>query len=187
VTTFSRRLCRFVAVALVACLAAPTFASAQERPRSQSSFFRSMLLNDRGTATSIARLLRSRAAFVESRVLFGDLTGDGKTDAVASVAIPGAAGAVAVYVYSSHGVRPDSRGRTRLRAIYRNQSLYRAGVEIRGGSLLLRLPRYRAGESFWSPATLVERHYGWRERDRRLRFRGSREVAGPGARRTRDG
>lgn len=166
---------------MLALVVAPVAgAGAQAAPTSQTSFFRSLLLADRSTAPGVARLLRTRSGFVESNVIFADLSGDGKSDAVVRVDTPGTAGTVAVYVFSTDGVKPDAKGKTRLRPVYRNQTLYRAGAQVRSGALLLRVPRYRAGEEFWNPATLVEREYLWRASDHRLHLRSSREIPGPG-------
>ncbi|MEA2272603.1 MAG: hypothetical protein QOI98_1311 [Solirubrobacteraceae bacterium] len=175
---------RLVALGGLLALAPAAFAAgagAQAAPQSQTSFFRSMLLADHSTAPGVARLLRTQSGFVEPNVIFADLTGDTKSDAVVRVGTPGAAGTVAVYVFSTDGVKPDSKGNTRLRAVYRNQTLYRASAQARTGALVLRAPRYKAGEEFWNPATLVEREYLWRASDHRLHLRSSREIAGPGA------
>jgi hypothetical protein len=162
----------------VALLAAPAGHAAA---KSQTSFFRSLLLSDKKTASGIARLLRTQAGFVEPNVIFADLTGDSKSDAVVRVGTPGAAGTVAVYVFSTDGVKPDSKGNTKLRAIYRNQSLYRAGAAVRTGALLLRVPKWKVGEEPCCPSVLAEREYLWRESDHRLHLHATREIPGPGA------
>ena len=172
-------------VALASLIAATTAgasdAVAQTAPRSQTSLFRSLLLDDKKTAPGIAKLLRTRAGFVESNMIFADLTGDSKSDAVVRVGTPGMAGTVAVYVFSTDGVKPDSKGRTKLRAIYRNQTLYRAGAQVRSSALLLLVPRWKIGEEPCCPAVLAEREYLWRASDHRLHLHATREIPGPGA------
>ena len=172
-------------VALGSLVAATTVviadAGAQTAPRSQTSLFRTLLLEDKKTAPGVAKLLRTRAGFVESNMIFADLTGDSKSDAVVRVGTPGMAGTVAVYVFSTDGVKPDSKGRTKLRAIYRNQTLYRAGASVRSGALLLRVPRWKVGDDPCCPATLAEREYLWRESDHRLHLHATRDIPGPGA------
>jgi hypothetical protein len=169
-------------VAIVVAAGATTFgALAATTKSSQTSFFKSLLLDDRSTAPGIAKLLRTDAGFVESNVIFADLTGDSKADAVVRVAVPGAAGTVAVYVFSTDGVKPNSKGESKLRAIYRNQSQYRASASVRSGALLLRVPKWKVGEEPCCPATLSEREYLWRASDHRLHLHVSRDIPGPGA------
>jgi hypothetical protein len=150
-------------------------------PKSQTTFLRTLLLEDKSTAAGIAKLLRTNAGFVEANVIFADLTGDSKADAVVRVAMPGINGTVAVYVFSTDGVKPNSKGEAKLRAIYRNQSLYRAGASARAGALLLRVPRWKIGDDPCCPATLSEREYLWRASDHRLHLHASRDIPGPGA------
>jgi hypothetical protein len=156
-------------------------AGAQAAAKSQTSFFRTLLLEDKKTASGVAKLLRTQAGFVESNVIFADLTGDSKSDAVVRVGTPGIAGTVAVYVFSTDGVKPDSKGNTKLRAVYRNQTLYRAGAQVRPGALVLRVPKWKVGEEPCCPAVLTEREYLWRASDHRLHLHASREIPGPGA------
>jgi hypothetical protein len=177
-----RKFSALAGVAAVVAAAGVVSSSAlAATPKSQTSFFRTLLLEDRSTASGIAKLLRTNAGFVESNVIFADLTGDSKSDAVVRVAMPGMSGTVAVYVFSTDGVKPDAKGRTKLRAIYRNQSLYRAGAQVRSGALLLRVPRWKVGDDPCCPATLSEREYLWRESDHRLHLHASRDIPGPGA------
>ena len=60
---------------------------------------------------------------MNDRVKFSDLTGDGRADAVVMIASGGAAGNVAVYVFSTEGLAADAD----LRAVYRGEGLYRGG------------------------------------------------------------
>jgi hypothetical protein len=169
------------ATLIALALLAAANAGAQRAPRSQTSLFRTLLLEDKKTASGVAKLLRTQSGFVESNMIFADLTGDSKSDAVVRVGTPGMAGTVAVYVFSTDGVKPDSKGRTKLRAIYRNQTLYRAGAQVRSGALLLRVPRWKIGEEPCCPAVLAEREYLWRASDHRLHLHATREIPGPGA------
>jgi hypothetical protein len=168
-------------LAVVAAASGVVWSAVAATPKSQTSFFRTLLLEDKSTASGIAKLLRTNAGFVESNVIFADLTGDSKSDAVVRIAMPGMSGTVAVYVFSTDGVKPDSKGRTKLRAIYRNQSLYRASARVRSGALLLRVARWKVGEDPCCPATLSEREYLWRASDHRLHLHASRDIPGPGA------
>ena len=138
------------------------------------STFRAALVKDTRTTAAVRRGLRSGALFVAPRPVFGDLTGDGRADAVVPVLTGGAAGAVAVYVFSTDGASDGP-----LRVVYRNQSLYRAGVALQPGALVLRLPRYARGDRLCCPAKVLERTYAWSARERTLRATGSREVDGP--------
>src|SRR6476646_887105 len=75
---------------------------AQETPaQSPQELFRDVLLKDADTTSGVKRLLRTNAGFVSPTPLFADLTGDGKSDAVVTVADGGAAGAVDAYVRTS--------------------------------------------------------------------------------------
>jgi hypothetical protein len=177
----ARQLIGLAGLVVVAAAASAAFGATAVTPKSQTSFFRSLLLDDKSTAAGIAKLLRTNAGFVESNVIFADLTGDSKSDAVVRIAMPGMSGTVAVYVFSTDGVKPDSKGRSKLRAIYRNQSLYRAGAQVRSGALLLRVPRWKVGDDPCCPATLSEREYLWRASDHRLHLHVSRDIPGPGA------
>lgn len=150
-----------------------TATQGESRPQ---AFFRKLLLADRATARSIRDLLRTRRGFVDPTVLFADLTGDAKTDAIVRVDTGGAAGAIALYVFTTDGNRA---GDTKLRAVYRSQALYRLTARARDGRLLVRVPRYEPGDELCCPAKLVETTLRWDAKDRRLRRSGSRELDGP--------
>ena len=122
------------------------------------------------------RLLRSGAGFVDPNVQAGDLTGDGKADAVVKVRTGGAAGAIAVYLFSTHGADSDE-----LRAVFRSQSLYRATTQVRGRDARAAHAALGAGRGVLLPreghAALL--HVGRREEDARA----PRHPGDPGARR----
>lgn len=143
-------------------------------PTPSQRLFERTLLQDERTTSAIKGLLRS-GGFVAPDITFADVTGDGRTDALALVETGGAAGAVALYVLSTHGEAEDSE----LRSVYRSQRLHRAVARIDGGALVLRMPSYREGEDLCCPARIRERVYTWSERAQTLQRRSSREVAAP--------
>ena len=71
--------------------------------------FRKRLLNDRGVKPEVKRVLR-HGGFVDRDIRFGDITGDGKSDAVVLVNEGGSAGRIALFVYSSHRQPNDNGG-----------------------------------------------------------------------------
>ena len=86
--------------------------------------------------------------------------------AVVQVRIPGAAGTVAVYAFSTDGTSDG-----RLRAVLRSQALYRATVAVAPATLLITVPRYGTGDDVCCPAERAERRYGWDARAKRMRRR----------------
>jgi hypothetical protein len=160
------------AVALVAlAAAAPAGAQTATTPGAQALFTR-LIRSDDATSKAVRDALTQRQAFVAPDVGFSDLTGDGKQDAIAVVESGGAAGAVAVYVFSADGAANGE-----LRAIYRSQKLYRALVRTDGPTLLLRTPAYAAGDDLCCPPALVERTLTWSKSAQRLVLRATRRVA----------
>jgi hypothetical protein len=152
-------------LALVA-LALPTAAAAQNPPPEQTpqALFSGLIVNDPRTTADVRGLLSSGAGFVAPRPQFADLTGDGRMDAVAQVRMPGAAGTVAIYAFSTDGT---SNGR--LRAIFRSQALYRATSSVAPGTLLVTLPDYAKGDELCCPAERIERRYVWDAKAHRMR------------------
>src|SRR6476620_11468713 len=139
-------------------LTLPAAAAAQAAPPEQTppALFTGLIVNDPRTSADVRGLLTSGAAFVGSPPQFADLTGDGRMDAVVQVRIPGAAGTVAVYAFSTDGTSDG-----RLRAVLRSQALYRATVAVAPGTLLITVPQYRTGDDVCCPAEHSERRYGW--------------------------
>jgi hypothetical protein len=133
------------------------------------SLFTHEIATDPGTASDMRAALKARRVFVDEDIAFADLTGDGRQDAVVRVDSGGAGGAIAVYVYSSHGGK-------KLHAIYRNQHLFRAMAAINGATVLLTTPRYEAGDELCCPRDLLERTMTWSERAGRLVVRSTRVV-----------
>jgi hypothetical protein len=84
-------------------------------------------------------------------------------DAVVEVRTPGAAGTVAVYVFSTDATRAD-----RLRAVFRSQALYRATTSVAGGTLTVSNPRWARGDDICCPAARADRVYAWDARTHTL-------------------
>jgi hypothetical protein len=155
----------------IACLAATAQAGTK-----QQDFFRDALVNDTSTTSAVKKTLQSGATFVDPTATFGDLTGDGKSDAIVTATTGGAAGAIAVYVFSTDGGTSD-----KLRVVFRSQQLYRASVRAHGGGFAIRTPEYQPGDALATPAKLLERTYAWAAKRKAFRATGTREIAGPGA------
>jgi hypothetical protein len=152
----------------LAALALPAAAGAQTTPPEQTpqALFGPLIVNDPRTAADVRIALTSGSAFVAARPQFADLTGDRRMDAVVQVRVPGAAGTVGVYAFSTDGATDG-----RLRAILRSQALYRAVVSVAPGTLLVTVPEYGEGDEVCCPAERSERRYGWDARAKRLRRR----------------
>ena len=162
------------ALALVAVLL--TTGGSSAAPTKSQALFTRTLLNDEKTTAAIRGLLRDGGGIVAPDVTFADLTGDGRSDAVVLVDTGGVAGAVGLFVFSTHGEAEDSD----LRVVYRSQRLYRAHVEVSGATLVVRTPRFAEGDDVCCPAKIVQRVYAWSPGSRTLRLRSSQEQAGPG-------
>ncbi|MDQ3849501.1 MAG: hypothetical protein M3296_02655 [Actinomycetota bacterium] len=171
---------RLAAVALAAALAVGltslfAAAGAPAEPSKSQALFRRTLLGDARTTPAIKGLLRSGGGFVAPDILFTDLTGDGRSDAVVLIDSGGVAGAVALYVLSTDGAAQESP----LRVVYRSQRLFRAAATTSGGALILRLPRFAKGDDVCCPKRVVERVFAWNDHARTLQLRSSRELDGP--------
>ena len=152
-------------VALLVTLAAvgrPAGAAAQESESQR--FFEEKLLADRDTSSAIKTLLRSDGGFVDPRLVFRDLTGDKRDDAVVRVHSGGAAGVVAIYVFST-----ANRKGGKLRIIFRSQRLMRASTRVLKGVLSYRTARYEPRDELCCPSRLTQSTLGWSPRRRRLR------------------
>jgi hypothetical protein len=103
-----------------------------------------------------------KGGFVDSRILFADLTGEGKDDAVVMVDSGGAAGIVGLYVFSA-GSGTD------LQIVYRNQRFYRGDARINPGpSLVYSLPMYKDGDELCCPAAYRETTLKWSTKTKRF-------------------
>jgi hypothetical protein len=156
-------------LAALAVLALP-LAPARQAPPAQTpqTLFAGLLVNDPRTTTAIRGLLGTGAAIIGPRPAFADLTGDGRMDAVVQVRIPGAAGTIAVYAFSTDGARDDA-----LRPILRRQALYRGGARVTGATLTVLDARYAPGDDVCCPAARSESDYRWDARSRTLRRAGA--------------
>ena len=143
-------------------------------PSKSQTLFRQTLLDDAKTTSAVKNLLRG-GGIIAPDIEFADLTGDGRSDAVVLVETGGVAGAVALYVFSTDGEAEESD----LRAVYRSQRLYGASAEVADGGLVVRTPRFTAGDDVCCPAKVVERRYGWNKRAQTLRLRSSDEMDRP--------
>jgi hypothetical protein len=153
---------------LAAALSAPAAtAAAQATPPAQTqaqALFESLIVKDARTTAGIRQLLQSDAGFVGAQPTFSDLTGDGRMDAVVQVRTPGAAGTVAVFVFSSDGTRSN-----RLRAVFRSQALYRATARVDAGPRLTVVqPDWATGDRLCCTTATTERHYAWDARTHTL-------------------
>jgi hypothetical protein len=150
---------RLPSLALLAVLwsvvaAAPGTVHADPTPSQQ--VFTQSLLDDPGTSPAIKSLLSAKGAIVDPRSGFVDVTGDGRQDALILVTFPGAAGSIGLYVFSTHGQTGTD---TKLRVIFRLQSLYRATLRLNGTTLSVLEPRYAPGDDLCCPQNLRERDY----------------------------
>ena len=164
-----------VALACAAVAAVIAAAVATSEPTRSQSFFRDRILADEQTAAQIRAALTDGSAFVERSITFTDLTGDDRDDAVVRVQSGGAAGGVAVYVFSTDGARS-------LRAVLRAQKLTRASTRIRDGALTYSTAVYEPGDELCCPDHLLEVELRWDDRRSRFRVAERREIAGPDVR-----
>jgi hypothetical protein len=161
-------------LALIALGAVAAAGGAQSPPApttgSPQTFFRDLLLADPATKPAIVDLLRD-GGFVNPRVRFADLTGDGRADAVVRVSSAGSAGDVALYVFSADGAADG-----KLRAVYRKQALYRIELTISDTDVIYRVPRYATGDELCCPHKLLERTAQWDADRKVMKTTDTREV-----------
>jgi hypothetical protein len=165
---------------LAACAVVAAPAATAAAPTQSQTLFGDTLVKDAKTTSAVKKLLRSGAGFVDPEIAFADLTGDGKSDAVVLVRTAGAAGAVAVYLFSTDGAKPGAKSEA-LRVVFRSQLLYRATTQVRGATLVLRTPHWARGEDFCCPAKVTQRSYVWDPATKTLTRRDIRDIPGPGA------
>jgi hypothetical protein len=152
------------AAGLAAVLAAVWVAPASAQKSPSQTFFEQRLLADHQTSAAVKTLLQSGGGFVDRGVVFRDLTGDKRDDAVVRVQSGGAAGVVAVYVFST-----ANRKNAKLRVIFRSQSLMRASTRVLKGVLSYRTSRYDPGDELCCPARLTQSTLAWKRDERRMR------------------
>ncbi len=165
----SRGARRSAAVAaLLGALVAAAPAAAQTTQSQR--FFKARLLADPRTSSEVRQLLRDGGGFVDGSVVFRDLTRDKRDDAIVRVHSGGAAGVVAVYVFST-----DARGTgSPLRAIYRDQRVLRGATAVSRGVLSYSSSDYVAGDELCCPSRVTETTLRW---DRsRMRFAAERKT-----------
>jgi len=169
------------AVALLA-LAAPAPAQRQTQTSQQGSpltLFRSLLEADSATTPTIHNALRSGRVFVDPTITFADVTGDAKQDAIVLLDSGGIGGSIALYVFSADEAKPGANGQAKLRAVYRNQTLYRVTARTSGTTLLVRTPVYKPGDDPCCPPQQLERTITWSARVKRMVLRSARRVDVP--------
>jgi hypothetical protein len=161
-------------VALAAAgLALAAAAPAQAQETATQRFFSERLQSDKQTSTEIKDLLRTRQGFVDRKVVFRDLTGDKRQDAVVRVQSGGADGAVALYVFSTDtGVKNSG-----LKVVFRSEELRRAQTRVRDGVLRYRSARPQPGDELCCPAAEVESRLRWREKLHKFPVAERTEVA----------
>jgi hypothetical protein len=157
-----RALATVLPLAVTAVLATPAVALAEPTP--QQALFTKKLLDDPKTSAGVKRLLTTKAGIVDPRSGFVDVTGDGRQDALVLVSTGGAAGNVALYVFSTHGQGTGTGtgttdDQTSLKVVFRVQSLYRATLRISATTLSVLEPRYAPGDDLCCPDKLRERDY----------------------------
>jgi hypothetical protein len=150
-------------------------AGSSAEPSKSQALFEKTLLDDPKTTSAVKKLLTDGGGFVAPEIVFADITGDGRSDALVLVENGGAAGAVAFYVLSTDGEAADSP----LRAVFRSQRLYRATVEPAGTTVKLRTPKYAAGDDLCCPAKISQREYVWSASAKALQLQDSIELDGP--------
>ena len=160
------------ALACAAGAAAVAGGIAVSEPTRSQTFFRDRLIADARTAAPIRAALRDGSAFVDRAIVFEDLTGDGKDDAVVRVQTGGAAGAVAVYVLSTDGAR-------KLRVAHRAQRLTRATTRVRDGVFSYRSAEYAAGDELCCPTSVIEVSLRWDDERSRFVVDARHELDGP--------
>jgi hypothetical protein len=155
------------AAALALALAGPAQAEQTQTQR----FFAERLLSHEATSEPIKDLLRT-GGFVDRGVVFRDLTGDGKDDAIVRVQTGGAAGAVAVYVFSTDTGEENAE----LTMVFRTERLRRAWTTVRDGVLTYRSARPQRGDELCCPSRLAETTLRWDARRHLLRVASRREI-----------
>jgi hypothetical protein len=151
-----------LAVCLAALTAAALPAAVRAAPTASQTLFTQKLIDDGATSSGVKRLLQTKAGIVDPRSGFVDVTGDGRQDALVLVSTQGAAGSVALYVFSTHGQKAGTTGgQTSLKVVFRLQSLYRASLRISGTTLSILEPAYGKGDDLCCPAKLRERDYAF--------------------------
>jgi hypothetical protein len=167
----TRALAVLTAAAVCALALAP---STPARLNAAQRLFRGKLLRDDSVSRDVRTRLR-KGGFVDRKVTFTDLTGEGRSDAVVLVHSGGSAGRIALYVFSS------GRG-SRLKIVYRNQRLYRARARVpragsgRFGRFFYRVPAFEAGDELCCPGAYRETELRWSASRKRFVVESRRRI-----------
>lgn len=168
---------RSTSLAVLAAVLAALAASAPARAEltQPQKFFTERLLADSQTSKAVKDLLRDGGGFVDRSVVFRDLTRDKRDDAVVRVHSGGAAGVVAVYVFSTD----TRRSGTGLRAVFRSQRLLRASTQVSKGVMSYRTSSYAPADELCCPSQLVDTSLRWIRSTRSFRIGERRTIAQP--------
>src|SRR5689334_3767283 len=148
------------AAALIAALLVASPGGAAQTP--SQKVFTQKLIDDAKTSAGVKKMLKAKTAIVDPRSGFVDVTGDGRQDALILVSTGGAGGAVALYVFSTHGQKTgDGDDQTSLKVVFRLQSLYDATLRISGSTVSVLEPRWERGDDLCCPDKLRERDYAF--------------------------
>jgi hypothetical protein len=162
-----------LAAAVVAAAVAVPLATAE--PTRSQQFFRDRLLASENVADHVKDLLRS-GGFVEEGIVFRELTGDGKDDAVLRVHSGGAPGIVAVYVLSTDTKPAGSE----LEPVFSSERLVRASTAVSvDGVVSYRYARYRLGNELCCPHEVGEATLRWDDAGKRFRVASRKIQPGP--------
>jgi hypothetical protein len=153
-----------LAALLVAGIAGLVLTGSSDAKNATQQFFEQRLLEDKQTSSAIKKLLGSGGGFVDKNVVFRDVTGDDRDDAVVRVHSGGAAGVVAVYVFSTANKKGG-----KLRAIFRSQSLMRASTRVLKGVVSYRTSRYASGDELCCPSRITQSTLAWNKDEKRMR------------------
>jgi hypothetical protein len=155
------RLIVTLVLATAVCAAAALAASLAGAAQTQSQkVFTQKLIDDAKTSAGVKKMLKAKTAIVDPRSGFVDVTGDGRQDALILVSTGGAGGAVALYVFSTHGQDTGDKD-TALKVVFRLQSLYDATLRISGSTISVLEPRWEKGDDLCCPKKLHERDYAF--------------------------
>ena len=141
------------AALVAAALWAPAAASAKDQTQ---QFFEQKLLADKRTSKAVKELLQSGGGFVDKSVVFRDVTGDKRDDAIVRVNSGGANGDIAVYVFSTANKKGG-----KLKVIFRSQTLIRASTRVHKGVVTYQTARYEPADELCCPSNVTESTLGW--------------------------
>jgi hypothetical protein len=153
-----RRALLTAPLACAVASAALALPAAHAAPTDSQKVFTQKLIDDPKTSSGVKKLLQAKTAIVDPRSGFLDVTGDGRQDALVLVSTGGAAGAIGLYVFSTHGQDADDNA-TSLKVVFRLQSLYDASLRINGTTVSVLEPRWSKGDDLCCPKKLRERDY----------------------------